>query len=90
MRRCLSSVRSFVFMVVGRGWYVFQAKVNVSRSISCVLCGPLTRMQVNRVSGVIYKSFKLPGEAQAWLQGIADAIPPRGPLTQQSESQRRF
>ncbi|KAI0735514.1 PIF1-like helicase-domain-containing protein [Earliella scabrosa] len=45
------------------------------------------KVNVNRVSGVIYKSFRLPGEAQAWLQGIADAIPPRGPLTQQNPNQ---
>ena len=47
-----------------------RAKANIVCVRVCVRGGA---PQVSRVSGVIYKSFLSAAEAQAWLQGIADA-----------------
>ena len=50
---------------------------------------PLEPQQVARVSNVKYKSFHSAAEAQAWLQGIVDAMAPTAPPHDPSISQEQ-
>ena len=55
----------------------------------CTYRRPLEPQQVARVSNVKYKSFHSAAEAQAWLQGIVDAMAPTAPPHDPSASQEQ-